>query len=148
MLKKKLDYLLIPDGEKEYKKEKLKRAREESKKRLVKKILILKGKDSEEDILNLGKILKKGDRVGFDTFALHYKEYKVIIKKAKKEGKFPEGVKVENIRTNQSFKQSIYGFLGLEEEKLTDRKVDYMKNRDNKFFQKIKNIVKELLSAF
>lgn len=148
MSKKKLDYLLIPDGEKEYKKEKLKRAREESKKRLVKKILILKGKDSEEDILNLGKILKKGDRIGFDTFPLHYKEYKVIIKKAKKEGKFPEGVKVENIRTNQSFKQSIYGFLGLEEEKLTDRKVDYMKNRDNKFFQKIKNIVKELLSAF
>ncbi len=147
MSKKKLDYLLIPDGEKEYKKEKLKRAEEESKKRPVKKILILKGKDSEEDILKLGKILKKGDRIGFDTFPLHYKEYKVIIKKAKKEGKFPNGVKVENVRTSQSFKNSIYGFLGLEEEKLKNRKLDFMKNRKDKFFQKIKNIVKGLFSV-
>lgn len=147
MSRKELNYLLIPDGEKGYKKEKLKRAREESKKRLVKKILILKGRDSEEDILYLGKILKRGDRIGFDTFPLHYKEYKVIIKKAKREGKFPKGIKIENVRTSQSLKQSIYGILGLEEEKIFHKKVDYMKNRKDKLLQKIKNIVKKALNA-
>jgi len=146
MFKKKLDYILIPDGSKEYQKEKLKRAEEELKKRRVKKILILKGRDSEEDILYLGKILKKGERVGFDTFPLHYKEYKVIIRKAKKEGKFPKGIKIENIKTSQNLKQEIYGTLGLGEEKIMHKKVDYMRNRKNKFFQKIKNIVKGLLS--
>ena len=147
MSKKKLDYVLIPDGDKEYKKEKLKKAREESKKRCIKKILILKGKDSEEDILYLGKILKKRDRIGFDTFPLHYKEYKVIIKKARKEGKFPKGIKIENIKTSQNLKQEIYGTLGLEEEKLLHKKIDYMENRKNNLFQEIKNIVKKVLNA-
>ena len=90
MSKKKLDYVLIPDGDKEYKKEKLKKAREESKKRCIKKILILKGKDSEEDILYLGKILKKRDRIGFDTFPLHYKEYNQPIEKSIEAVKNPE----------------------------------------------------------
>lgn len=146
MPKKNLDYLLIPDGGGKYRKEKLKRAKEESKRRRVKKILVMKGRDSEEDILYLGKILKKGDRIGFDTFPLHYKEYRVIIRKAKKEGKFPRGVKIENIKTGQNLKQEIYGVLGLEEEKLIHKKIDYMKNREDKFFQRIKNIVKRLLS--
>ena len=146
MLKKNLDYILIPDGGGKYKKEKLKRAKEELKKRRVKKILTMKGRDSEEDILYLGKILKKGDRIGFDTFPLHYKEYKVIIRKAKKEGKFPRGVKIENIKTSQDLRQEIYGTLGLEEEKIMHKKVDYMRNRKDKFFQRIKNIVKQLLN--
>lgn len=146
MVKKRaLDYLLIPDSGGRTKKERKKRAIGELKNRKVKKTLVLKGKDSEEDILYLGKILKKGDRIGIDTFPLHYKEYKVIIKKAKKQGKFPTGVKIENVATIQSLKQKIYGTIGLEEEKLLHKKVDYMKNRDGKFLQKIKGVVKKVL---
>ena len=146
--KKPLDYLLIPDSSGRYMKEKKNRAKKELGKRKVYEILILKGKDSEEDVLYLGKILKKGDRVGFDTFPLHYEEYKIIIKKCIKEGKFPKGVKIENIRTGQNLKQDIYGTLGLEEEKILHQKVDYMKNRKNQFFQKIKGIVKKIVGKF
>ena len=144
--KKKLDYLLIPDSSKETKKEREKRAIKELKNRKVKKILILKGNDSEEDILYLGKILKKGYRVGFDTFPLHYKEYKEIIKKAKRDKKFPKGIKIENVKTKQSFKQYIYGCFGLGEEKLKERKLAYMKNREEKLIQFVKNFLKKILS--
>ncbi len=73
------------------------RAKKALKNRVVYNVLIIKDKDSEEDILYLGKILKKGNRVGIDTFHLHFKEYKELIKKAKRDGKFPKGVKIENI---------------------------------------------------
>jgi len=146
MSKEELDYILIPNSGGDLGKERKERALREFKKRKIKNALILKGKDSEEDILYLGKILKKGDRIGFDTFPLHYREYKVIIKKAVKQGKFPKGVKVENVKTGQNFKQSIYGFFGLEEEKFLHKKVDYMKNRDEKILVKIKNIVKKVLN--
>ncbi|HEA46739.1 MAG TPA: hypothetical protein ENH99_03070 [Candidatus Pacearchaeota archaeon] len=142
MSKKSLDYLLIAGGGDKTEREK--RAKEEIKKRKIRKVLVLKGKDSEEEILNIGKILKKGNRVGIDTFPLHYKEYKVIIKKAKKEGKFPKGIKIENVRTGQNLGQTIYGFLGLEEEKIMHKKVKYVKNRDNKLFRRIKGFVKNL----
>jgi len=143
--KKRLDYLAIPDGAKEWKKKRKARAIKELKNRDVGKVLILKGKDSEEDILYLGQLLQPGERIGFDTFPLHYREYKELIKKAKREGKFPRGVKVENIRTKQPFKLWVYGILGLEEEKLKSRKLDYMKNRDEKFLQKFKNFIKRIL---
>lgn len=146
MSKKELDYLLIPNSGGELGKERKKRAIKEIGNREIGEVLILKGKDSEEDILYLGKILKKGNRIGFDTFPLHYEEYKIIIKKAVKQGKFPKGVKVENVKTGQNFKQSIYGFFGLEEEKFLHKKIDYMKNRDDGFFRKIKNIVKKILN--
>ena len=140
MPKKELDYLLIPDSSGKFMNERIKTAKKELGKRNVNEILILKGKDSEEDILYLGKILKKGDRIGFDTFPLHYKEYKVIIKKAIKQNDFPKGVRVENIRTKQGLNEKIYGILGLEEERIMHKKVDYQKNRNEKTFQKTKNL--------
>ena len=112
----------------------------------VEKVVILKGKDSEEDILYLGKILKKGDRVGFDTFPLHYKEYKTIIEKAKKEGKFPKGIKIENIKTSQGPRLFLYGLLGLSEEKIKKKGPEYVKNRNEKFLSRIKGFVKKILS--
>lgn len=144
--KKRLDYIAIPDSSGKIKKERKKKALEELKRRFVEKIIILKGGDSEEDILYLGKILKKGDRVGFDTFPLHYKEYKTIIKKAKKEGNFPKGIKIENIKTSQGPRLFLYGLLGLSEEKIKKKGPDYVKNRDDDFWRKIKNIVKNILN--
>jgi len=145
--KKMLDYLAIPASASGTKKQREKRALKELKKRRVKNVLLLDGKDSEEDILYLGRLLKKGDRIGFDTFPLHYKEYKEIIKKAKKQGKFPKGIKIENIRTSQSFKQTIYGFLGSEEEKIEKGEIKYMKDR-NKFFLWLKGVVKKIINLF
>ncbi len=74
--KRELDYLLIPTG---WPYQRKKRALEEIKKRKIKNIFILNGKDSEEDILYLGKILKGGEKIGFVTFPLHYIEYTEIV---------------------------------------------------------------------
>ena len=145
--KKKLDYLAIPGGSKgELKKDKKKRAVKELKERSVDKIIMLQGRDSEEDILYLGNIVQKGERVGFDTFPLHFKEYKEIIKKAKRDGKFPRGVKIENVKTHQGFKLFIYGILGLSEEKIKQREVGFIKNRHEKLWRKIKCFVHTLLN--
>lgn len=57
-MKKKLDYLLIPDASKKCKKERKERAKKELNKRIIENVLIIKGRDSEEDILYLGKISK------------------------------------------------------------------------------------------
>lgn len=145
-MKKFLDYLLIPDSGRGIKKVRLLRAKKELHRRGIGEVLIMKGKDSEEDILYLGKILKSGDRIGFDTFPLHYKEYQAIIKKAVNQGKFTKGVHTENVKTEQNFREEIYGILGLNEEKLLHEKVDYMKNRKDSFFQKIKDFVKKIIS--
>jgi len=114
--------------------------------RIIKEILIVKGADSEEDILYLGKILKSGDRIGIDTFPLHFKEYKELIRKAKRDGKFPTRIKIENIETDQPLKIEIYGLLGLAEEKIKDRELEYKKNRREKFLEWIKRLVKPTLS--
>jgi len=144
--KRPLDYLLIPKSSGKIKKQREKRANEELKKRKIKKIIIMRGKDSEEDILNIGKILRKGDIIGFDTFLFHFKEYRDIIKKAKKEGKFPKGIKIEFVGTNQTPKEFIYGILGLEEERFEEKEVDYQKNRKEKSFQQLKNIIKRVIN--
>ncbi|MCK4553143.1 hypothetical protein KAT80_02980 [Candidatus Pacearchaeota archaeon] len=61
--KKKLDYLAIPGGSKgELKKDRKKRAIKELKERSVDKIVMLQGRDSEEDILYLGNIVSKKER--------------------------------------------------------------------------------------
>lgn len=145
-MKKWLDYLIIPDCNAKVKRIRKLRAKKELEKRGIGEILIVRGKDSEEDIIYLGKILKKGDRIGIDTFPLHFKEYKELIKKAKRDGKFPKGVKVENIQTEQGLKLTIYGLMGLTEEKIKQREIDYVKNRDEKILGKIKNFIKKLLS--
>ena len=146
MPKRYLDYLLIPDSGGKIKKQRKKRAIEEIRNREIGEVIILKGKDSEEDVLYLGKIVKKGDRIGFDTFPFHFEKYKDLIKKAIEEDKFPQGVKIELVPTGQTFKEFIYGVLGLEEEKIFSRKLDYEKNRKRKFVQSLNNFVKKIIN--
>jgi len=135
---KPLDYLLVPTG---WPHQRKKRALEEIKRRKIKNIYLLNGKDSEEDILYLGKILKGKERIGFVTFPLHYIEYTEIIKKAQKDRNFPRGIKTENVATEQTFKQFIYGILGLIEERL-DKKVNYVhEEHRNKMLQEIRGAV-------
>ncbi|MDD5012340.1 MAG: hypothetical protein PHQ66_01700 [Candidatus Nanoarchaeia archaeon] len=142
MKPKELDYILIPTG---WTQQRKKRALEESSKRKVKNILILNGNDSEEDILYLGKILKGKERIGFVTFPLHYKEYTEIIKKAQRDKNFPRGIKTENIATNQTLKEFIYGVLGLLEER-TDKKVNYTKEENKNYFVgKLKKFARKIL---
>lgn len=135
---KPLDYLLVPTG---WPHQRKKRAIEEIKKRKIKNIFLLNGKDSEEDILYLGKILKGKERIGFVTFPLHYQEYKELIRKAQKKKKFPEKVITENVKTEQTFKQFIYGILGLLEERL-DKEINYVSEEyKNPVIEKIKGAV-------
>ncbi len=143
--KEALDFLCIPNSSGEVKKQRMQRAKEEEKARKIKRVLVMKGKDSEEDILILGKKLKGDERIGIVTFPLHFKEYQDIIKRAKQQGKFPHRVKVEGILTNQTGKEFVYGELGLEEEKIFEKKVDYVKNRKNKFLDFAKRVVKKII---
>ena len=155
--KKSLDYLLIPDGSEKMLKKRKQTVAEEFEKgeRNIKKIYIMKGKDREEDILKIGKMLKGGERVGIVTFPEHYLEYRELIRKAKRDNKFPKFVKVKKINTRKpgenfsekwyNFKESVYGHLGLWEEKLKKRKLDYVKNRNEDFYIKFKNVVKKLI---
>ncbi len=137
-----LDYLLIPTGWDEQRK---KRAEEEKKIRKIKNILTLNGCDSEEDILELGKKIKGKKRVGIVTFPLHFQEYKEIIAKAQKQKKFPKGIILESIPTEQTFKQTIYGILGLIEERM-DKEVNYVKDEhESPFRKKIKRFLKKIL---
>lgn len=113
------------------------------------KMGILNGIDSEEDVLYLGKMLKKGDGVNFDTFPLHYLEYKTLIDKAKRDGNFPKGIRVKNAKTKQGIKEVLYGIAGWGEELLSRRKLDYVKDRKtNRFsesYSSIKEYVKKIL---
>ena len=140
----KLDYLLIPTG---WGRQRKKRALEELEKREIENIFILNGVDSEEDMLYIGKKLKKGNRIGIVTFPIHYKEYTEIIKKAQKDKNFPKGIKIENIKTKQTFRQAIYGLLGLIEERM-DKKVNYVREEKKSYIaEKIKQIVKIILKG-
>lgn len=144
MKRKELDYLLVPTG---WAHQRKKRALEELSKRKVKNILVLNGNDSEEDILYLGKRLKGGEKIGFVTFPLHYQEYKELIKKAQKDKNFPREIKTENIATPQTIRQSVYGVLGLLEERM-DKKVNYTaEEHKNKFLEKIKSFVIKILKS-
>ena len=137
-----LDYLLIPTGWDEQRK---KRALKEEKARKIKNIFILNGCDSEEDILKLGKKLKGKEKIGIVTFPLHFQEYKEIIAKAQKQKKFPKEIEVENIKTEQTFKQTIYGILGLIEERM-DKKVNYVKEEhESEIKKKLKTFLKKIL---
>lgn len=155
--KKSLDYLLMPEGSEKMREQRDYSTMEELIKRhgKVKEIYMMNGKDSEEDILYLGKLLKGGERIGLVTFPEHYKEYKELIKKAKRDGKFPKFVKVKHINTRKpaknfgeawyNFKERVYGRLGLWEEKLKKRKLDYKENRNEKGLEKIKSFVHRVL---
>jgi len=143
--KKPLDYLFMPKSTGKIRKQRLERIEKEKKGRKIRKMCIMRGKDSEEDILRIGKRLKGGERIGIVTFPLHFKKYENIIKKAQKQGRFPRGIYIEGITTNQTFKELIYGILGLVEERLFDGKVDYQKNRKRKTLQKMKNLAKRII---
>jgi len=145
--KKSIDYLLIPDGSEKLREQRDYRVMEELIKRHgdVGEIYLMDGKDSEEDILYLGKKLKGGEKIGFVTFPLHYQEYKTLIKKAQKQGKFPKNVNIEPINTKQTSKQFIYGIMGLIEEKLKNRKMDFVESRNEKYLPKIKEFIKKII---
>lgn len=141
-----IDKLVIPGGEDDWKKGRLNRALKEKKSgRKIKKMYWLKGKDSEEDILLLGKVTKPGERIAFDTFPTHYREYKELIKKAQEDGKFPKGVKTENLATEQGLKEYVYGTLGLLEEKIKKRPLTYKKDRNEKYLEKVKEFVHKFI---
>jgi len=139
--KKELDYLLIPTGWEEQRKE---RTMKELEQRSVKNIYMLAGCNSEEDIFYLGKMLetkekgKKILRMGIVTFPLHYIKYRMIIKRAQKQGIFPKNAETENVRTEESFKQTIYGILGLIEDIFNERHLDEKSiiNRNNTWLMK------------
>jgi hypothetical protein len=138
---KTLDYVVVPDSGGEWEKQRLKRLlKEKESGRKIKNMYWLQGADSEEDILLLGKKVKPGERIGIDTFPLHYLEYKELIKKAQRDGKFPKKVKLENLGTEQGIKEWIYGTLGLIEEIFKRRKLGYKKDRDEKYLEAIKKL--------
>jgi len=144
--KKTLDKLVIPGGEDDWKKGRLDRTLAEKKSgRKIEKMYWMKGKDSEEDILLLGEKTKPGERIGFVTFPLHYLEYRELIKKAQRDGKFPKRVKTENLATGQGLKEWVYGTIGLTEEILKRRKLDYKKNRDEKYLEKLKKFAHKFI---
>ncbi len=110
-------------------------------------IRLLRGKDSEEDILYLGEMVKSGDTIYFDTFPLHYQEYRTLIKKAQRDNKFPEGVTLRNARIPWGRTEIAYGLMGWLEEVLKRRPLDYKKNRESDILDKVKGIVKKLIGA-
>ena len=138
--KKPLDYLFLPKSTGKIRKQRLERVEKEKKERKIKKMRTMRGKDSEEDILKIGKRLKDGERIGIVTFPLHFKEYENIIKKAQQQGKFPRAAYIEGITTNQTFKEFVYGILGLAEEKLFEGKASGSPIKNSIFYKKFKSI--------
>jgi len=112
-----------------------------------KDIKLLRGKDSEEDILYLGKMVNSGDTVYFDTFPLHYQEYKTLVRKAQRDRKFPKGVYLRNARIPQGRIEITYGILGWLEELIKRRPLDYKENRPNDTLDKVKGIVKKIIGV-
>lgn len=108
------------------------------------KIKIVDGIDSEEDILYFGKFLKSGDTLYLDTFPIHYQEYKSIINKGIRDGVFPKGVKVKNVKSGGILQHPLY-LVGWAEELLKRRKLDYKKNREEEGLEKIKKGVKKII---
>lgn len=114
---------------------------------LPKQIKLLHGKDSEEDILYLGEMVKSGDTIYFDTFPLHFREYVTLIKKAQRDKKFPENIKLKNARIPQGKTEITYGILGWMEELLKRRPLSYKKERESALLDKIKDGIKKLIGA-
>ena len=110
-------------------------------------IKLLHGKDSEEDILYLGEIVKPGDTVYFDTFPLHFQEYKTLVKKAQRDKKFPGDVTLRNARIPQGRTEVAYGLMGWLEEVFKGRSLNYKKNRESDALDKVKGIVKKIIGA-
>lgn len=107
-------------------------------------IKIVDGIDSEEDVLYLGKFLKPGDTLYLDTFPIHYQEYKAIINKGVRDGVFPKGVKVKNIKSGGTLQHPLY-LIPWAEELFKRRKLEYKKDRNEEGLEKIKSSVKKVL---
>lgn len=142
---KRLEYLFIPAGESKWKEERLEKALKAKKSGRVKKFYWMEGADSEEDILLVGKKVKKGDRIGIDTFPWHYREYKELIKKAQKQGKFPKEIKIENVAISQKPMDYVYGVIGFLEELFKRRELKYKENRNEKYLEKIKSLIHKFI---
>ena len=88
-------------------------------------------------------------------FSSEIKADELLYEKAKRDKKFPKFVKVKEINTRKpgknlnekwyNMKEAIYGHLGLWEEKLKKRKLDYVENRDDMVWRKIKGFVHRVL---
>ena len=76
---------------------------------------------------------------------MHYREYMAIAKKGEKCGKFPKGVKFENIRIDENASAKLYGILGWIEEKIKRRPLAYKKDRNEKYLEKIKGFVHKII---
>jgi len=70
----------------------------------------------------------------------------LLCDKAKKEGKFPKGVKLKNVKINQGFKETLYGVAGWLEELFKRRPLDYKKNRPPEgYLDKAKKYIRNIL---
>ena len=104
---------------------------------------IINGINNKEDNIYLREFVKPVDTVYFDTFPLHFQEYKTLINKAKKDNKFPKNVKLKNLKIHQGLKETLYGIAGWGEELLKKRKLDYKKDRsENNYIDNLKEKVK------
>ena len=110
-------------------------------------IRTLHGIDSEEDILYLGQMVHPGDTVYFDTFPLHFQEYKTLVKKAQRDGKFPKDVTLKNASIPQGKTEIAYGTMGWLEELLKRRPLEYKDKRESAALDKVKGIVKRIIGA-
>lgn len=110
-------------------------------------IRTLHGIDSEEDILYIGKMVHPGDTIYFDTFPLHFQEYKTIVKKAQRDGKFPKDVTLKNASIPQGKTEIAYGMMGWLEELLKRRPLEYKDKRENDTLDKVKGVVKKIIGA-
>ncbi|MCF7910631.1 hypothetical protein K9L16_03090 [Candidatus Pacearchaeota archaeon] len=143
--KKGLEILAIPGGESKWRQPRLIAAVKERRNKKFDKIYEMQGIDSEEDILLLGERLNSGDRVTFDTFPTHYKEYLELANKAQRDGKFPKEVKLRNLKINEDSQSKLYGILGLLEEKIKRRPLAYVKDRKENYLPKIKKFVHKFI---
>jgi len=110
-------------------------------------VRLLKGKDSEEDILYLGQMVHSGDTIYFDTFPLHFKEYQTLVKKAQRDGKFPKNVSLRNAKIPQGKTEVAYGLMGWMEEVFKRRPLSYKSERENSFLDGVKGVVKKFIGA-
>ena len=111
------------------------------------KILREGGKRHAEILSLLGEMVKPGDTVYFDTFPLHFQEYRTLIRKAQRDHKFPENVNLRNAPIPQGRFEITYGLLGWLEEVFKRRPLSYKRNRESDLLDRIKGGVKKLIGA-
>ena len=105
-----------------------------------------KSHDSLENALYSFEKLKGMEEIGIVSYPLHLKRYEKIIDVMKEEGKLSKDMKIIYIPTKESFKNKIYGILGLIREKYRLRNgiKEAQKHKMGWFGNLIKGIVRRL----